>query len=163
MSKEIVDQISTLNDKKTKCRTDKIPLYGWLSTKRKYWKEWVIISKENMRIRYQLPDDVAEHLLRYGKNYLNICNEIDQLPELRERIIDTRPYILAEINYSIKYEKTLNLSDFMLRRTQLQLSEHQGLDCVEIIANHMGKILKWSSDRIRKEINLYKTNLVWNP
>jgi glycerol-3-phosphate dehydrogenase len=163
MAKEIVDQISTLNNKKTKCRTDKIPLYGWLSTKRKYWKEWVIISKENMRIRYQLPDDVAEHLLRYGKNYLKICNEIDQLPELRERIIDTRQYILAEINYSIKYEKSLNLSDFMLRRTQLQLSEHQGLDCVEIIANHMGKILKWSSERIRKEINLYKTNLVWNP
>lgn len=163
MAKEIVDQISKLISKKTKCKTDTIPIHGWLSTKRKYWNEWAIVSKENMRIRYQLPDDVAEHLLRYGTNYLNICNEIDQLPELRERIIDNRPNIFAEINYSIKQEKTLTLSDFMLRRTQLQLSEDQGLDCVEIIANHMGKILKWSSERIRNEIDLYKTNLVWNP
>ncbi|MHA1969217.1 MAG: glycerol-3-phosphate dehydrogenase/oxidase [Candidatus Hodarchaeales archaeon] len=163
MAKELVDQISKFTDKKTKCKTDKVPLFGWLSTKRKYWKEWVIISKENMKIRYQLPDDVAEHLLRYGKNYLNICNEIDLKPELREQITDNRPNILAEINYSIKYEKALTLSDFMLRRTQIQLSEDQGLDCAEIIANHMGKILKWSYERIRNEIDLYKTSLVWNP
>ncbi|MHA2306331.1 MAG: glycerol-3-phosphate dehydrogenase/oxidase, partial [Candidatus Hodarchaeales archaeon] len=67
MAKEMVDIISNQIDKKAKCKTDKVPLFGWLSTKRKYWKEWVIISKENMKIRYQLPDDVAEHLLRYGK------------------------------------------------------------------------------------------------
>ncbi len=163
MAKDLVDRLEVVLGQKTKCKSDKIPLHGWISTKRKHWDSWKIVTKENLTIRYQLPDDVATHLLRYGKNYLKICQEIDKKPELKERISDSRPYIFAEINYHIKHEKAINLNDVMLRRTQIQLSDEQGLDCVQIIADHMGHLLNWSREKIRNEIEDYKNKLVWKP
>lgn len=161
MAKEVIDSLSRILEKKGKCKTDKVPLYGWISTKRKHWDSWVIIALENLTIRHQLPEDVAKHLLRYGKNYQKICAEITLQPKLKERISDNRPYIFAELDYFIKYEKAVSLRDVMLRRTQIQLSEEQGLDCIETISEHMGQLLNWSSQKIRKEIEDYKNNLVW--
>jgi glycerol-3-phosphate dehydrogenase len=163
MAKDLVDRLETHLGKKVKCTTDKIPLYGWISTKRKHWDSWTVVSKENLTIRYQLPEDVANHLLRYGKNYLKICQEIDKQPKLKERISDSRPYIFAEIDYYIKHEKAVTLNDIMLRRTQIQLSDEQGLDCAHIIADHMGQLLNWSHQKIINEIEDYKDKLVWKP
>lgn len=161
MAKELVDNLTNLLGKRGKCRTDKIPLYGWLSTKRKDWDNWAIVAIENLTIRYQIPMDVAQHLMRYGKNYLRICEEMDLDPSSRNRISKDRPYILAEIDYQIKYEKAVTLYDIMLRRTQLQLSDEQGLDCVDIIANRMSRIFKWSSVKVDEEIAKYQESLVW--
>ncbi len=163
MAKELVDRLESLLGKKGKCRTDRVPLYGWMSTKRKDWNNWSIIAMENLTIRYQLPKDVARHLLRYGKNYLKICEEMDYDPQLRERISEYRPDIFAEIDYFIKHEKAITLNDVMLRRTQLQLSEFQGLDCIERVVIRMAKILGWSSEKMNEEISIYKKSLVWKP
>ncbi|MFX0015138.1 MAG: glycerol-3-phosphate dehydrogenase/oxidase [Promethearchaeota archaeon] len=161
MAKDIVDRLSNLLGKKGKCITEKVPLFGWPLIKRKHWDNWVTIALENLTIRYQLPKDIALHLLRYGKNYIHVCELIDSNPLLSERISEDRPYVLAEINYYLKYEKAVSLNDVMLRRTQLQLSSKQGLDCVERVAKHMAKILGWSSDKIYKEVAAYKNVLVW--
>ncbi|MHA2244032.1 MAG: glycerol-3-phosphate dehydrogenase/oxidase [Candidatus Hodarchaeales archaeon] len=163
MSKDLVDHLEKVLGRKGKCRTDKIPLHGWFSTKRKDWNNWATIAMENLIIRYKLPKDVAEHLLRYGKNYPKICEQVELNPLLRERISENRPYILAEIDNYIKYEKAVTLNDIMFRRTQLQLSEGQGLDCVERVTNHMAEILGWSSDKINEEIAKYKESLAWKP
>jgi glycerol-3-phosphate dehydrogenase len=163
MSKDLVDHLEKVLGRKGKCRTDKIPLHGWFSTKRKDWDNWATIAMENLTIRYQLPEDVARHLLSYGKNYLKICEEIDNQLELKERISNNRPNILAEIDYAIKYEKAITLKDIMLRRTQIQLSEHQGLDCVEIVARRMASVLDWSAKEENEEIENYKKALVWKP
>lgn len=163
MAEELVNQLTRLLGSKKRCQTDQIPFYGWISTKRKHWDNWATIAMENLTIRYQLPKDVAEHLLRYGKNYTQICEQVELNPLLRERISENRPYILAEIDNYIKYEKAVTLNDIMFRRTQLQLTEEQGLDCVERVANHMAEILGWSSDKIKEEIAKYKESLVWKP
>jgi glycerol-3-phosphate dehydrogenase len=161
MAKELVDQLVEVLGKKGKCRTDKIPLHGWVSTKRKHWENWGTIAKENLTIRYSLQDDIAKHLLRYGKSYLQICELMDSNPLLRERISENRPYILAEIDHQVRHEKAVTLNDIMLRRTQLQLSDEQGMDCVENIANRLAEILGWSSERRDAEISHYKDSLVW--
>jgi glycerol-3-phosphate dehydrogenase len=161
MSKELVDLLADLLGDKGKCRTDKVPLYGWVSTKRKHWDNWATIAEENLTIRYNLQPDIAQHLLRYGKNYLHLCELMDLNPLLRERISANRPYILAEIDYQVKHEKVVSLNDIMLRRTQLQLSDEQGMDCVERIADHLSKLLGWSSERRTAEISQYKDSLVW--
>ncbi len=163
MAKDLVDHLEKVLGKKGKCRTDKVPLFGWFSTKRKHWDNWATIAMENLTIQYHLPKDVARHLLKYGKNYFTICEEIDKQPELKERISDNRPNILAEIDYAIKHEKAVTLTDIMLRRTQIQLSEHQGLDCVETVARRMAYILNWSADKEKEEIENYKQALVWKP
>ncbi|MFX1284366.1 MAG: glycerol-3-phosphate dehydrogenase/oxidase [Promethearchaeota archaeon] len=163
MAKELVDQFAEVLGKKSKCRTDKVPLYGWISTKGKHWDNWVTIAMEDLTIRYQFSKDIARHLLRYGKNYPQVCEQVELNPLLRERISKNRPYILAEVDYYIKHEKAVTLNDIMFRRTQLQLSEEQGLDCVESIANRMAEILEWSSEKKNEEITKYKESLVWKP
>ncbi|MFX1516095.1 MAG: glycerol-3-phosphate dehydrogenase/oxidase [Promethearchaeota archaeon] len=161
MAKELVDQLVEILGKKGKCQTDKIPLYGWVSIKRKHWENWATISMENLAIRYNLQIDIAQHLLRYGKNYLQICEIMDLNPSLRERISENRPYILAEIDHQVKNEKAVTLNDIMFRRTQLQLSDEQGMDCVVVVANRLAEILGWSSERRDNEISKYKDSLVW--
>jgi len=163
MAKNLIDNLENELGKKGKCITHKIPLHGWISTKRRHWNSWSIVAMENLTIRYKLPEDVAKHLLRYGKNYLKICEEIDNQPGLVEKISDERPNILAEIDYNIKNEKVVSLNDVMLRRTQLQLSENQGLDCVEKVARRMAYLLGWSAEKEKHEIENYRHSLVWNP
>ena len=51
----------------------------------------------------------------------------------------------------------------MFRRTQLQLSEEQGMDCVDNVANRLAEILGWSSEKKIVEITKYKESLVWKP
>ncbi|UCE12432.1 MAG: glycerol-3-phosphate dehydrogenase/oxidase [Candidatus Heimdallarchaeota archaeon] len=163
MAEEMVDKLENLLGKKGKCQTDKVPLFGWALTKRKDWENWVTMAMENLTVRYQMPKDVVKHLMQYGTNYLKICKEMDLDPTLRERISKTRPYILAEITYQIKNEKAVTLNDVMFRRTQLQLSEKQGLDCMERVADQMATILGWSSVKKEDEITKYKESLVWKP
>lgn len=163
MAKHLVDKLEIELGKKGKCITHKIPLHGWISNKRKYWKNWSIVAIENLTIRYKMSEDIARHLLRYGKNYLKLCEEIDNQPGLTEKISDNRPNILAEIDYIIKHEKAITLSDVMLRRTQIQLSENQGLDCVEKVARRMAYVLGWSAEKEKQEIDNYKNSLVWIP
>ena len=163
MAKELVDQLVEILGKKGKCRTDTIPLYGWVSTKRKHWENWATIAMENLTIRYNLQTDIARHLLRYGKNYLQICELMDLNPLLRERISENRPDILAEIDHHVKHEKAVTLNDIMFRRTQLQLSDEQGMDCVENVAKRLAEVLGWSSEKRDAEILQYKNSLVWKP
>ena len=161
MAKELVDEVERYNGRKAKCITDKVPLSGWLDTKRKGWDAWARIAKENMMIRYELPEDISQHLLRYGKHYIRLLDDISDDPKLKQVISDQRPYIFGEINYFIKYEKAVTLRDILLRRSQIQLSFEQGLDCIDEIARHMGKILDWSSEKIDSEVREYKNSLVW--
>ncbi len=114
-----------------------------------------------MKSHFGLEEDIAEHLLRYGIHYTCICELIDQDPDRKARISLNRPYILAEIDYHIFNEKALSLRDVMFRRTQIQLSENQGFDCVDKIARRMGDILNWDSAEINTEIQQYKDSLSW--
>ena len=71
--------------------------------------------------------------------------------------------LLIEILYQIRNEKVITLNDVMLRRTQIQLTENQGLDCVENIAQFMGRYMNWNSKKIADEIKIYLESLVLKP
>ncbi|MHA2174136.1 MAG: FAD-dependent oxidoreductase [Candidatus Hodarchaeales archaeon] len=161
MSKEMIDIISGKLGQKTKCVTDKIPMFGWITTNRKGWEAWSNIACENMMIKYGLSKPIAQHLLRYGKNYVKLLDDVQLDPEKKNLISDSRTYILAEIDYFIKYEKAVTLKDVMLRRTQIQLSLNQGLDCVDTIVEYMGEELGWSEVKKKEEVDKYIASLVW--
>ncbi len=163
MAKEMVDLVDNLNGQTNKCITDSVPLSGWVDTSRKGWDAWARIAKENMMIRYDIPENISHHLLRYGKHYIRLLDEMSTDPDLKKVISEQRPYLMGEINYFIKHEKAVTLRDVLLRRSQIQLSYDQGLDCINEIANHMGKILEWSPEKIESEIQDYKDSLVWKP
>jgi glycerol-3-phosphate dehydrogenase len=111
---------------------------------------------------YNIEQDIAEHLVHtYGSAHPELLVILDEKPEMTERITKKYSYILAEIEHAVKNEWCLTLSDFMIRRTQLQLLEHQGLDCAEKVANIMADYLGWSDREKKKQFTSYKQDLVW--
>ncbi|MFW9994959.1 MAG: glycerol-3-phosphate dehydrogenase/oxidase [Candidatus Odinarchaeota archaeon] len=163
MAEDVVDRLEKSLGKRKSCRTKKTPYYGWNSTKRSNWNKWSAKAKETIISNYGIDEAVAEHLLRYGIHYTRICELIENDPKLKERISPNRPYILAEVDYFVKFEQAVTLSDVMLRRSQIQLSDNQGMDCVEVVAKQMSKILGWTEEKIGREIENYWESLVWKP
>ncbi|NHJ46411.1 MAG: glycerol-3-phosphate dehydrogenase/oxidase [Asgard group archaeon] len=153
-------KILELKSKDYPCTTEESQLFGGVGITKiiDYLKKYVppLIEK------YELPFDIVDHIVHtYGIAHVEIFKLIDENPKLKERIADNRPHILAEIIYSIKNEMCVTLGDFMFRRTQLQLIDNQGLDCLEKIADEMAKELNWDNKTKVKQIEDYKKNLVW--
>lgn len=163
MAEKMVDKLIKtlqLDKSKYKCKTKTNYLHGG---------EGIIditryLSKNVFQVinKYKLPEDIAEHIVHtYGTSHTKVLKFIDTDKNLTERIGENRPHILAEIHYAIDQEICFTLSDFMLRRTQLQLIDNQGLDCIEKIANEMAPLLGWNEGEKKKQIEDYKKNLVW--
>jgi glycerol-3-phosphate dehydrogenase len=165
MAEKMVDKlIKQLNLKKSeyKCQTKTSYVYGGKGITD--IEQYVTDSVAEIIKKYDLDKYCAEHIAHtYGTCHEEVLALAEKDKKLLERIAPGRPHIIAEIHYAIKNEMCLSLSDFMLRRTQLQLLEHQGLDCAEKIAKIMGKVLGWDEKEIKKQITNYQKDLCWNP
>ncbi|MBN1331073.1 MAG: glycerol-3-phosphate dehydrogenase/oxidase [Candidatus Heimdallarchaeota archaeon] len=163
MAEKTVDEIISvlrLNKKDHLCKTKKNKLHGANSISS--IKEYLLKYVPALMKKHQLPIDIADHIIHtYGSAHIEILDIINQDEKMKERIADKRPHIFAEIIHAIDYEMCLTLSDFMLRRTQLQLLESQGLDCIEKIADAMASKLGWSENEKKKQIDNYKKDLTW--
>lgn len=165
MAEKMVDRlVKELQYKKKdyKCTTKNTFVHGGegIENIKKYLANNVLkISK-----KYKLEEDIAEHIINtYGTMHMEVLKFVETDKDLAKRIAKRRPHIFAEVHYTVTNEMCLTLSDFMFRRSQLQLLEHQGLDCAEKIAKEMGKILTWNETEIKKQYSNYKKDLVWNP
>jgi glycerol-3-phosphate dehydrogenase len=65
----------------------------------------------------------------------------------------------AEIVHAARSEWALTLGDALLRRTAIGLGKCQGLDCVDAVAELMGRILGWDADRRRVEVAAYRREI----
>ncbi len=165
MAEKTVDKILKIMHLKKRdfpCKTKKTQLHG--GTGIKYMIDYLRTNVSLMIKKYGFDFEVADHIVHtYGTNHQKILTLIEKDEQLKERIVKDRPHILAEIVYSIENEMCLTLSDFMFRRTQLQLLEHQGLDCAERIAEEMGNILGWDKNQKKQQFDNYVKDLTWNP
>lgn len=155
-------EILDLNKKDYPCKTEKSQLHGGVGIT--YIIDYLRKHVPPLMKKYDLDFEVVDHIVHtYGTAHTMIFDLIDKNEKLKERITEDRPHILAEIIYIVENEMCLTLSDFLLRRTQLQLIENQALDCVEKVAKEMGKILGWDNKRQKDEIENYKKDLMWKP
>ncbi|NHJ86481.1 MAG: glycerol-3-phosphate dehydrogenase/oxidase [Asgard group archaeon] len=163
MAEKMVDRIvKSLNLQKGKyrCQTKDSFVHG--GTGITDIKHYIKVNLPTVMKKYDLEEDIAEHIINtYGTAHKEVLTFIDSNKELAKRIGTNRPHIYAEIHHVINNEMCLTLSDFMLRRTQLQLIDHQGLDCLDEIVDEMAKILKWNDSEKQKQIEDYKNDLVW--
>ncbi|RLI71803.1 MAG: hypothetical protein DRP02_03700 [Candidatus Gerdarchaeota archaeon] len=165
MAEKTVDKIIkllSLKKKDFRCKTKKAVLHGGtgITNLADYLKTHV---PEIMK-KFDLPFDIADHLVRtYGTAHQHILTILQEDEKMKERLADNRPYILAEIRHAIEKEMCYTVSDFLLRRTQLQLLENQGLDCLSKVADVMATILNWDKEEKTQQIEDYKNNLVWLP
>ena len=63
--------------------------------------------------------------------------------------------VAAEIVHAVRNEWARTIGDALLRRTALGLAPCQGLDCIDVIAQLMGRLLGWDAERIKSEVAAY--------
>jgi len=165
MAEKSVDkclEVLDLNKKDYPCKTEESQLHGGVGIN--YIIDYLRKHVPPLIKKYEMDFEVVDHIVHtYGTAHTNIFDLIDKSEKLKERIAEDRPHILAEIIYIVENEMCHTLSDFLLRRTQLQLIDNQALDCAEKIAVEMGKLLMWDKKRQKEEIENYKKDIMWNP
>ena len=57
----------------------------------------------------------------YGKRAFDVCDLATKNPGWQEQIIETQPYIIAEIFYSIKNEMATTVDDLVERRFKVRI------------------------------------------
>ncbi len=146
MAKDVVDILTS-----ERCATESIKLKEQIS-----------------QVPLELEDDIKKHLLKiYDKEEIVKIGElIRENPKLKDRISPRHPYIWAEVNLAVELEFARRLSDVIVRRLGFYF---RGCD-IQIatrIAEHMAGLLGWDTQRMREEIEDYKSfvekNMEWKP
>ncbi len=105
--------------------------------------------------------DVCRNLANtYGMLAIKIAQFVHKYPELGKRIIEGRPEIYAQIDWGVQREFAATVTDILIQRTQIFYRDRdQGLNCVEAVAKHMGKMLEWSDQEIEDNISRYRQDV----
>lgn len=134
MAEETVNlAIQTSDLPSAPCKTQKLAIHG--ATKEIYPAPW--------------------HL--YGKDYEGIQALVQQHDELREPLIETYPYLVAEVVWACRYEMVQQVEDFLARRIRLLLLDARAAisaapKVAEIMAKELNKDSEWIDNQI-KEFN----------
>ena len=63
--------------------------------------------------------------------------------------------VAAEIVHAVRSEWARTIGDALLRRTALGLAPCQGLDCIDAVAQLIGRLLGWDAERTKSEVAAY--------
>jgi glycerol-3-phosphate dehydrogenase len=75
---------------------------------------------------------------------------------LRERIEPTRPYVLAELRWSVEHELAFTLADLLVRRVPIAFeTRDHGRAAARHVAPFVGEWLGWDSDCRAREVERY--------
>jgi glycerol-3-phosphate dehydrogenase len=95
----------------------------------------------------------CERLSRlYGTERSRVQAIAAKTPALAQPLGAQCPVLGAEIDFAVREEMAVHLTDALLRRTDAGSAGHPGADAVENAARVMGDILGWSGERRREEI-----------
>jgi glycerol-3-phosphate dehydrogenase len=114
---------------------------------------------------YRKNVDFSDHLYVYGSDENKIQVIISKNPELKEQIHPDLPYIKAEIVWATQNEMAQTVEDFLARRTRALLlnalvSMKMAKTVAEIMANELGKDVKWVNNQIKTFTELAKGYLL---
>lgn len=104
--------------------------------------------------RFQLPDDVAEHL---AHNYGDRAWEVASLTsagntDSRRLAGEAFPFVDGEVRYAIRNEYAMTAADIVGRRMRLAFLDVQAaLKALPTIISIMGEELKWNDKRRKQE------------
>ncbi|TFF87266.1 MAG: glycerol-3-phosphate dehydrogenase/oxidase [Promethearchaeota archaeon] len=165
MAEELVENLITSGDIDLPFEKDFTKKKFSISYDREKWES----DRKNLDL--DLDIDILDHLHQeYGKGIETIKTIIQKQPELKERLIENRPFILAEIIYILEHEFAPRLIDVLYRRTEVWMLVHPKFQ--PMIAKKVADIMKeyygWSDDKKKKEINnfldvIYKNSFFYTP
>ena len=167
MSAEVVDTVAKLlrltnklPNRLGQAHTDREPLPGAVG-----WPE----DDDATRVEQQVLDvggeavaaDTATQLVAtYGMRAIDIARLVREKPLLGERLSGSRPEILAQVDWSVHEELASEVSDVMIRRTQIYYRDlDQGLAQAAVVADRMALLLGWSPERRDSSLAAYAADV----
>lgn len=111
--------------------------------------------------KYELDQDILLHLLDlYGSRCKSVLDLTLKDTDLG-RLLDSHALdIRAQVIFSLKNELACTISDVLLRRMSLGLSEGLGQDSIPEVSKLMQEILGLTTSEIEKQIKDYEENVV---
>jgi glycerol-3-phosphate dehydrogenase len=102
--------------------------------------------------------DTVSHLASlYGSRLSQILDLLDINAKGAQRLCPHCPDILAQVQHAVQQEGALTLEDFLLRRSVVGLGPCQGLDALNLVANEMEHLLRWSDAEQQRQIDAYRS------
>ncbi len=94
---------------------------------------------------------------RYGTLAIDLVRAAAADQRLLEPILPGRPEIVGQIDWAVRYEMAMTVTDFMERRTQIFFRDtDQGLGAVDLVARRMRELLGWSEEEARRSADAYR-------
>ncbi len=168
MSAEVVDkavQLLTLTgavDRKAikASATDEVPLPGGVD-----WPD----DDDHDAVAAQVAEasggvleaDIALYLANtYGGRAKALAARAAAAPAMAERLVAGRPEIVAQIDWAVEEELAAQVSDVMIRRTQLFYRDHdQGLGALDTVAARMQELLDWTDEEREASVADYRADV----
>lgn len=139
MAEDTMDEVARQLPGVGTCATRSLPLHGATT------KKPALVGIEPA---------LAEHLYRrYGSDSVAVAALIADDPSLGDRLIETLPYVVADVIYAVRCEMAVHVGDVLARRTRAQLQNARATrDAATQVATIMGKELGWTKKRRESEI-----------
>lgn len=103
-----------------------------------------------------LPIATALHLLRsYGTEYEHLLELMREDESLCAPLLPDLPNVAAEVVYAVHNELALTLADVLTRRTRMAMLAAV-LDCIDRVADLMGRELGWNEQQKAEQIANFK-------
>lgn len=110
--------------------------------------------------RVNVSADIARHLAdQYGAEAMGLLETIHQRPELGARIHPKGPWTWVQVDHAIVHEDAQTLTDVMLRRLTIGLSQGQGKTVADSVAQAMTHYMPWDENRLLREVQEYRATL----
>jgi glycerol-3-phosphate dehydrogenase len=105
------------------------------------------------QLRSRLAPEAATRLVRnYGSGYANVVRYVDEHPSLAQVLPDSC-VTEAEVMHAMREEMALNLTDVVLRRTDLGSLERPSDTCVSTVADVMARELGWDDAERTRQVD----------
>jgi glycerol-3-phosphate dehydrogenase len=111
-------------------------------------------AEAEIEVSEHLGQEVTQHLKEaHGGHWLSVAGRAAEDRDLARRIVPDLPYVWAELDHAVASEMTLTLSDFMRRRTQLEIRDLQAAwEVAPALAARMGGLLGWDAAAVEGQV-----------
>jgi glycerol-3-phosphate dehydrogenase len=137
------------------CRTADSPLPGGdLDEFERFAEATTPVLEE----KWELPRPAAERLVRtYGTEHAKVLEYAQSDQRLLQPLVPDGSVLGVEAIYAAEEEMALTLEDFMARRTDLMLFDHNhGLSAASEAARLMATVLGWDSQQRQQQVERYR-------
>ena len=111
--------------------------------------------------KYDLDPEIVSQLIDlYGKQYKSVIKLMQENPDFGRLLSSHALDIRAQVVYALKNEMACTLSDVILRRTTLGLSEGLGEDAIPEVLKILQEVLKLDSHELDKQLKDYEQKVI---